>query len=143
MSENVPPPQLLHRDDIPMDVAEEIVAMLKKAHPGYEVVFAGDTPESYQQAMAPASQRFTDAVCRAFADGCCFYCGKAMQGIPDEADELAWVDWKPPQDWGFISIGPSDDSPIIIECPDCAKNINEGVPRKVNSPYLSDGADHE
>lgn len=127
-----------HRDDIPMEVAEGIVKHLQELMPGYKVVFAGDAPIDQQLEMAPQFQNFTDAVNKAFVDGGCFYCGKKLPGWPDSLeDDAAWEAWQPPIDWNRIPLGPDDDSPMIFECPDCAKtNSDEGAPTKVNSPYL-------
>jgi len=40
--------KLIHRDDVPMDVAEELVTKLKELHPGMKVVFVGDVPTDEQ-----------------------------------------------------------------------------------------------
>ena len=51
--------RLIHRDDVPMDVAESIVADLQAMYPGYTVQFAGDSgnPKAAEAAKSPEADK--------------------------------------------------------------------------------------
>lgn len=115
-----------HRDDIPMEIAEGIEALLKKHNPGTtQVVFSGDTG-------SPEGTFFREAIMKAFIDGCCFYCGQKMPGVNEE-------DWKPAEGWDISETGGKEDDPLLFECPKCQVAApKEGETREIHSPYLEE-----
>src|SRR5947199_924463 len=89
----------IHRDDLPMDVAEEMVKKLQELHPGFKVVFAGDQPGGVTPELQAELDALLEAQQRAFADGRCMDCDKQMPGWP-------WKDGAPdqlPEGWAYFT----------------------------------------
>ena len=74
----------IHRDDLPMDVAEEMVKKLQELHPGCKIVFMGDQPGGVPPEMQADLDQFAQAQERAFAEGRCMDCEKPMPGWPSQ-----------------------------------------------------------
>ena len=51
----------IHRDDLPMDVAEEMVKKLQELHPGCKIVFMGDQPGGVPPEMQADLDQFAQA----------------------------------------------------------------------------------
>lgn len=109
-------PELLHRDDLPMDVAEGIVDQIQKLHPGVKVVFAGDLPTNDPDAekMRHKAEELHKTIIQSFVDGECFSCGAEIpMEWPPEGD-----DWDLPDGWHIID-SVQEDGPMFLECPEC------------------------
>jgi len=130
------PPPMLHRDDVPMDIAEDLVAKLKEVgeemtgHP-VKVIFAGDMTDE-QRAKVPPSmiesmQKLHDQLWKEFGKGLCHVCKTQYPG-----------EWPPPENdaeweqchWAYYD-NDSEESPPLIVCPKCEKMDDHGVPRPV------------
>lgn len=102
----------LHRDDIPYEDAEGIVAELKAMYPGMEVVFAGDMPEDRRTPELTAAMAALEDMHRKLREnGQCIDCGRQMPGWPDPtAEELA--------KWPTFTKTPTDEL-MGYQCPEC------------------------
>jgi hypothetical protein len=107
--------ELPHRDDVPMDVAEALVAKMKAEHPGCKVVFAGDLPaDQVPPEIREATARMGRAQAKSVLHGACLMCGARMADYRIEDD-----DWNPPTGWGLIY--GLNDEPLAWECPACGR----------------------
>ena len=103
----------IHRDDLPMDVAEEMVKKLQELHPGCKIVFMGDQPGGVPPEMQADLDQFAQAQERAFAEGRCMDCDKPMPGWPSQGgapDQL-------PDGWTYFT--DLKDQPMGWLCPEC------------------------
>ncbi len=110
--------ELIHRDDVPADLAEEIVKNMKDDFPGCRIVFAGDYQGLPPQAVEEARKeqaRIVKVAATRFYKGQCFECGADMpMEWPPKDDE-----WELPTGWGICTETYGiDDIPILI-CPEC------------------------
>ncbi len=105
--------KMLHRDDLPMEVAEGMIEAIQKLHPDCKVVFAGDVPGEIDPAVQDAIDLLEYATWRSFSEGRCFDCQTKIP-IPWPPEE---EDWKEPDDWNIYVEG-NFPCPMII-CPDC------------------------
>ena len=103
--------RLIHRDDVPMDVAESIVADLQAMYPGYTVQFAGD---SGNPKAAEAAKQLGDELAKLLVEGRCMDCGRQMEGWPGA--EMA-DDWRPNEGWCHFS--DYNDELMGWQCPEC------------------------
>src|SRR5436309_6376234 len=99
--------KLLHRDDLPMDVVEEIEAAFAKLHPGCKITFAGDHPGELPQELKEGLEEFERKMRSSLMEGRCTDCGIQMENwagadMPD--------DWQPAKGWKFFT-GP-DKAPM-------------------------------
>lgn len=106
-------PKLVHRDDMDMDVAEEMVARMQEMFPGFKVVFAGDQPDlpdEVKQAAIDLEAHMKEAR----ESGKCIDCGAQMPNFPPTGD----IDkWEPPEGWRFFT-GP-EGRLQAWQCPAC------------------------
>jgi hypothetical protein len=115
----------VHRDDLPMDVAADIVTELQALHPGCNIVFAGDAPGGVPPELQTKIDLIMAATEWALMRGLCFDCGA---NIP--------LDWPPtegvrlPEGWAVFR-QPNGD-PAMLQCPDCdAKEQASGSPPRL------------
>ena len=113
----------LHRDDVPYDVAEEIVAELKRRYPGMNIVFAGDHPtEESDQAFAAYEEHRLGLLAR----GACMDCGKQMPGW----EEIVQSDNpQVPKGWRWFTNTANGDL-MGFQCPECDANETD-EPREI------------
>lgn len=88
----------IHRDDLPMGDAEEIVKHLQEMFFGYRVEFAGDStnPEARDKADAINAALAEQAAISA-EQGTCIDCGEKIPDYPG-VDTMS-DDWQPPAGW--------------------------------------------
>lgn len=137
-------PNLIHRDDLPMDVAEGMIEAIKKevgkeAGDDFKVVFAGDLPEGKQTEVIEQFKEIERAMDRAFFNGFCWDCGKRIPKI--------WTPWKDKEGdyyklsdgWSIISSIP-EDGPLMLQCPECGEieEATQGISQKVEVPKNMD-----
>lgn len=119
-------PKPLHRDDVPPEVLEEIVAALQAEHPDCKIQFAGDSDDPKVQAKQQEILEQLDEIsARSAATGCCVDCGAIMPGYP--AQDAPFPDgWRPAKGWRhFTRI--QDDEFTGWQCPDCdARDETQG-----------------
>jgi hypothetical protein len=90
---------LIHRDDIPLDVLAAFEAQMAEKHPGYKIVCAGDVspdkiPAEVQDAIAQFKLRST----RSMAEGRCFDCGAHIPTWPEPGEDIP-EGWELPEGW--------------------------------------------
>ncbi len=102
--------RLMHRDDLPMDVAEA-VEQAKQMFPGFEVRFAGDEPP---ESLPPQIKEWQEHMRQSLVEGRCVDCGVQMENWADLEKE----DWQPPNGWCSFHEGP-DDQIAGWQCPAC------------------------
>lgn len=120
---------MLHRDDLPMELAEEVTRKLKELYPGMKVMFAGDCPDS---AVLVRANQALEALQRkneeSLMNGTCIDCGRQMPGYSTEWREDRGADWAPAEGWVWFSI-PQTDEVVSWQCPECnALDEEEGGP---------------
>lgn len=94
----------LHRDDLPMDVAEQVVARIQEQFPGMRVVFAGDHPGDLPDGVKRAIESLNWKMSESMTRGICMDCGAAMEGYPaftktPEGYADFPGDWRPQRGW--------------------------------------------
>jgi len=107
---------LIHRDDIPADIAEELVRLIQEDFPeGTRVVFAGDKPGEVPQEIKDQQKILIKVAATRFYQGQCFECGTDMPlEWPPKDDE-----WELPDGWSISTETYGiNDIPIFI-CPEC------------------------
>jgi hypothetical protein len=118
----------LHRDDIDMDIAEEITYKLSEMFPGFKIAFAGDVPEAegdeVNENVELLNKKFEDSLNK----GICFDCGRQMDKVPQNEKE---IEQKRKEGWGTLgSFG--DDTITAWICPKCEnEEWEDGEIRKV------------
>lgn len=123
------PSKLVHRDDLPIDVAEQVVSAIQNEFPDHKVVFAGDLPATAENAAEV--ERVMGYIADCGERGVCYGCETPIPNIPQTDDPAAWEAWRIPEDWVCLSFGLGEDSPIGFLCPACedkVKQINPGEP---------------
>jgi len=111
--------RLVNRDDLDMDVAEEVTAKLGEMFPGMKVVFAGDVPQ-----LPPNVQHAVDALrerhLQLMLQGRCIDCERQMPGweelMESDEDDAQW-----PQGWRTFTVLGSDEL-MGFQCPACDAN---------------------
>lgn len=104
---------LVRREDLPPELAEQVVAELQAMHPGYTVSFAGDRPfEELPPAIRDEIQRLE----RALYAGQCLDCGAQMPDFPQPPAELP-DDWQPPVGWTWFK--DHEGAITAWQCPAC------------------------
>lgn len=108
---------LIHRDDIPMDLMEEIERMF----PGKMVVCAGDQPGGavpleVKEAIAATTKKFEESL----REGLCVDCGAKMPGYPPHD----WDTWTLPDDWQLFTN--MRGGPQAFQCPRCDAEDTDG-----------------
>jgi hypothetical protein len=103
---------LIHRDDLPFEVAEELVKQLQKDYPGKKIVFAGDVA-GVDQEIEELINSITLRQLEHIVEGYCFDCGAVFpRPWPPEGDGPL------PKGWTLYENIGSDDTRILI-CPKC------------------------
>jgi hypothetical protein len=118
---------MIHKDDLPMDVAEKIVEELKKMHPGCKsVVFAGDSPDTeLQEKHKQITEQINKMHLKSFKEGECLDCGtKIPIPWPPKSDDFEW-----PKGWGRLEEVGNDDLCPALLCPTC---YDETFPEEEN-----------
>lgn len=119
-------PRNPHRDDLPMDVAEDIVAQLKAA--GKErygknmtVKFVGDMTEEdiKMPNVAKIQEQLFDHLARCFVDGLCHLCKAQFPGKWPPTDDDNDGDSIDLLGWDYVDQG--EETPPIFTCPSCSK----------------------
>lgn len=105
----------IHRDDIPMDVMEQIESQLHGLFPGFKVVCAGDIPSDELPAeLGELHKAFVESI----VNGLCIDCGEKMPNYdPDNED------WQPEDGWQVLA--DMNDQPQCWQCPNCDAKENE------------------
>lgn len=104
-------PNLIHRDDLDMEVVEGVTAKLQEMFPGMKVVFAGDEPDIPED-VKRAALEIEAHMHKTLMEGQCTDCGKQMPNFPPDSD-----DWEPAEGWCCFS-GP-DGEIAAWQCPEC------------------------
>lgn len=113
---------LIHRDDIPMDVVAEIEKQFAESHPGMKVVFAGDHAGELPPEMAAVMAEIEDRQMAMLAGGLCMDCGAAMPNWADFEKE----DWRPSPGWKHFTSGEGESSELVgFQCPACDAKESE------------------
>lgn len=75
----------VHRDDLPFEVAEDLIAQMKEMFPGMKNVrFAGDIPEDELPEEVHETVRRLEAMSeKSLKEGSCIDCGRCMDNYPD------------------------------------------------------------
>ena len=117
-------PKLIHRDDLPMDLAEAVVGALKGVGgDNKKVVFAGDLPEDQQAECADMLRRIEEQESRAIAEGLCRDCGKRVPGNWPPTPDAGGQEFKLPDGWRWWRcIGPGGR---FIQCHECWLKITD------------------
>jgi hypothetical protein len=110
------PEKLIHRDDIPMDVMEDI----QELFPDMKIVCAGDIPEGQipedmREAIATIEAKFLKSI----VEGKCVDCGKKIHDFPP----VDWSVWKLPDGWRYFT--DFSGSPQAFQCPECDREDGE------------------
>ena len=119
---------LLHRDDIPMEMAEDLVAKMKELYgDDIKVKFVGDATtkelEALPKEFLEAQKKFYDHTVKCFVQGLCHSCEAKFPGEWPPTDEENWL-----QGWSYYSIDSEKQPPMLI-CPKCEDEESDGVPR--------------
>lgn len=120
---------LVHRDDIPYPLMEQLERDVAKAFPGMKVICVGDLPpEQIPLEVREQVQRFKQQ-CRASREqGLCLHCGRAMPNYQQllvavqSRDAQALRAWQPAEGWGFSFVGFKKPKEFLgWICPECHK----------------------
>lgn len=122
--------QPLHRDDLPMELVEQLEKELAEKFPGVKLVCVGDVPgempPEIQALIDEANQKQYESLCH----GTCFDCGAKMPDYPDNFQEIP-DDWRPPAGWKVLTeVG--SGAPAGWICPPCDQ-------KPVGAQLLGDG----
>jgi len=138
------PGDMLHRDDLPMDVAETMVNKLKQMFPGKKVMFAGDATPEAKRAMEKGLKQLNAKFAERYESGKCMDCEWVM---PDwEPDCHKASGWKPAPGWRYLTAvgGSSSLSPAQWLCPECdQKDEGPMVIRHYGEHVTGDSCDQE
>ncbi len=104
-------PPLIHRDDVPFELAEEIEAKLKEQYPGYTIRYAGDRPEDLPAAARDYAEELARKFRYSIEHGTCLGCGKKYPGAWPEEGDLGFG-------WSLYGMGGSRDSDHLV-CGEC------------------------
>jgi hypothetical protein len=107
--------EFMHRDDLPMDIAEDAVEKLRKLHPGCKIVFAGDAGDQLPEEAKKAFAEYRRQEQAKLVQGLCSDCGKKMPGW---TDDLGPPSMKLPEGWTFFE-DPKTKMPHAWICPEC------------------------
>lgn len=115
----------LHRDDLPMDIVEELTKQFQELSPGSQVRFLGDAPDGQvpkkvQEIMEKLQQKFEHDLMM----GLCTDCGKAMPNF-DKIDDEGWM---PAEGWCVFN--GHDGELAAWQCPECNES-EDGSPRAI------------
>jgi hypothetical protein len=112
---------MLHRDDVPMEVAEQIGRVLTEKFPGETLVFPGDIPEGPEREFAERAVARTDDMIRErFRRGQCFICGAQYGGSYPPISDAALNAWDQ-SGWCVLGDGARPRAPPDrVACPACA-----------------------
>lgn len=108
--------KMLHRDDLPDTLAQELVNVLREKHPDKKIVFAGDVPTNDPMADKHAKwlSEYLKRLEELTADGRCSDCTKQIPGWNGKIEEIMK---HLPKGWKVYK-GVNDDS-ITLVCPEC------------------------
>ncbi len=109
----------LHRDDVPFETAEEIVAEMQKKFPGMKIVFAGDHEAECPPEIMESLKQIEAMHERSMALGRCIDCDAQMPNYMKPEMTDAQLDaWKPSPGWStFSNLG--NDGIVAWQCPEC------------------------
>lgn len=106
---------MLHRDDIPAEVMEQLLAELQSDNPEIKkVVCIGDMPETPE--LREMHDKVAKHILQCFGEGLCFECGAKMPiKWPPTKDDFDW-----PEGWSRCwPLNEDDGMPPMLICPDC------------------------
>lgn len=108
--------KLVHRDDVDMDLVEDIMEHFAETHPGFKVVFAGDTPEGeLPEGLLESSSQLQEMFEQSLEDGLCIDCGAVMPNYDSiDSDE----NWKPAEGWRYFTDITTKEI-TSWQCPEC------------------------
>lgn len=111
--------QLIHRDDLPFEIVEELEEKFADLFPGMKVRFAGDlpdgeVPQNVLDALAAINQKHDTSL----VSGSCLDCGRTMPGFDLDEDEFDL----PP---GWRIFNGDNGEPCAFQCPECDTEDNE------------------
>ncbi len=112
---------MIHRDDVPFELAEKMQAHLDQTMPGHRLIFAGDLPEGMFPNLEADFQESTDRAESSYRNGTCLICGLEM---PDY--HAGKQGWEPPDGWQLM-VGVSDRQHCWV-CPGCEQEKQEDDP---------------
>lgn len=130
MNETEKNPPLLHRDDVPMEVAETLVERLKELYgDDIKVQFAGDSTKELPPDVIEANAKLHKHFIKCFVEGLCHVCEAKFPGKwpPDEDD-----DWNL-QGWAYYDTDSEDQVPLFA-CPSCEEADRNGQPKPMEIP---------
>lgn len=108
--------ELIHRDDLPMELLEQIQASFPE---GVKLICAGDLPflpPGFKE-MLEAEQEKREL---AFSEGRCTDCGAIMPDWPPREDD----DWDITPGWRWFTDHAGD--PVALQCPACDEKEEKG-----------------
>lgn len=113
---------LIHRDDIPMELMQQIEAQF----PGMKVVCAGDEPAgALPEGLLEAAESLHRKHLLLLVEGRCLDCNEQMPGFPP----TDWDAWQLPDGWRYFT--DENKQPMAFQCPACDAKEGEG-PTLVN-----------
>ncbi len=117
--------ELIHRDDIPLDVLAAFEAEMAEKYPGFKIQCAGDVPVDKLPPQVLAMQEMLDQRSKcSLADGRCFDCGAHIPTWPEEGTFPEG--WQLPEGWVTMrKAGINADEPgelMGFICPPCDAN---------------------
>ena len=101
--------ELIRRDDVPMDLIEQIQA----EHPDAKLIFAGQDPDSLPQHVKDYIAGLQERMTQMLLAGLCVDCGAKIPGTwpPEE-------NYQVPENWSFFTDTVSGDL-TALQCPEC------------------------
>jgi hypothetical protein len=112
---NRKPVKLVHRDDVPMQLTEQVVAHMQEQFPGYKVRFAGDYPEGeLPPEIIAAHAELEELFGRSLASGMCVRCKATISGYPNGSKTIS--ESSAPRGWKLFR--DMSGQPEFWECPD-------------------------
>lgn len=119
-------PNPAHRDDLPMDVVEDLEKKLQELYPGYKVVFAGDQPGGPPLELNDAYKAFQKMADKSLLNGTCIDCGKQMPDYDPQRE-----DWDKAPGWSYYT-NTGNGEFMGWQCPECDAEEQDGQPRQIN-----------
>lgn len=107
----------IHRDDVPMDLSQEIERQFAESHPGMKVVFVGDLPGELPPEVAERVAAIERLHMESLFNGACLDCGAKMPNWPETPEGMDDT-WQPAPGWRLFTDMRTKE-PSAWQCPAC------------------------